>query len=93
VDPFDICPCELEEVPFLSKHPRALVVDVEKGLKVVEIVCTAHLFDRFVRERDVVSLLELEHVLRFERTFDVEMELDLGDSANELFHSTQMLGG
>ena len=45
VDPLEIRPGQLEEVSFLSKHPGALIVDVEKGLKVVEIIGATDLLD------------------------------------------------
>src|SRR2546430_20772 len=72
--PVEIRPGQVVEVLFLEQYPTARVVDVEEGLKIAEDVGAANVVHRGVREPDTIAPCQLEHELRLERPFDVQME-------------------
>ena len=64
-----------------NTHP--LIINVEEILKVREGVGGAHFFDIGEGNSDAVALRQLEHQFGFERTFDMEVELGLGQCGDE----------
>jgi hypothetical protein len=73
------------EVLLRLQHVRALIVDIEKVLQVREGVRRPHFLDALERNIDLVALPQLKHQLRLQRTLDVQMQLRLGNAANEGF--------
>ena len=82
----EICSGHLLEIALLQKHARTFVVDIEKRLQIGEVVRAANLVDRTMTKPDSVAAGNLEHQLRLERAFDVDVQLRFRDRANELFH-------
>jgi len=58
---FEIGPREIVEVSLFDKDLRALVVNIEKRLKVVEVVTAPHFVNGPERDGDLVALGQLEH--------------------------------
>ena len=69
----EVRPGQLVEVPLVEQYPCALVVEVQEGLKVREVVGLANLPYGGVPERYPVASGHLEHHLRLQRTFDVNV--------------------
>ena len=62
-------------------HP--LVIEIEEALQIVELVGGARRIRIGIAKRDAVPFGQGQHVLRLERAFDVEVELGLGQAADE----------
>ena len=74
---------ERVKIGAIAKHVAAGVIEVEKRLQVVERVGGAECLDRRIRQLDPVLAGEREHHLGLERALDVEVELDLGQAADQ----------
>ena len=75
--PAEIGDHQVVEVLFFHEHGGALVVDVEEGLEIRELVGGAYLLDGGKRQMDVVPGGEFEHHLRLEGSLNVKMEFGL----------------
>src|SRR6185436_16465968 len=75
---------ERMEVFGLAQHRRTLVVDVEEGLQIVELVRFAQFLDRGITQRRLVSSREGKKQLRLEAALDVQMQLRFRQAADEL---------
>ena len=84
-EPREIGEREIAEVLLRLQHVGALIVDVEKILQVRERVGRSHLLHGSERDIDLVLPAEREHQLGLQRAFDMQMQLRLGNAANEGF--------
>src|SRR5262249_44207505 len=71
------------EVAPVAQNAAAGVVEIEERLEVGELVGGTDGVDGGVGQADAVFWRETEHHLGFERALDVEVELDLGQAADE----------
>ena len=76
---------EIEEVLLVDQRRRAGVIQVEKALQVGEGVGGARGLHAVPRQRHAVTAREREHHLRLERALDVQVQLGLGQGADEGF--------
>jgi len=74
---------QVAEILFGMKNTHALIIDVEEILKVREGIGGAHLLDAGEGDGDPVALGELEHQFGFERSFDMKVQLGLGQARDE----------
>ena len=79
----------LVEVALRAQDAGSLVVNIEERLQIGEGVGAAQLIDRSKAKTDAVPPRDVEHQLRFQRAFDVNMQLRFGDAADELFQRHQ----
>jgi hypothetical protein len=77
VGPLEVGGHEVVEVILGHEHRGALVIDVEEGLQVAELVGRPDCVDRRVPELDAVAQRQLEHHLGLERPLDVDVQLCL----------------
>src|SRR5216683_3232423 len=77
------------EVALLAQDGGALVVDVEKRLQIGELIRAAQRVDRWISKPLAVSLRDLEHQLRLERSLDVNVQLGLRNPSNQIFQRHQ----
>src|SRR5918998_103223 len=80
-------PGQIVEVPFVEEHLGSLVIDVQEGLKVAEVVGLAHLFHGGVAEGDLVTFGEREHQLGLQGPLDMDVQLRLRYSQNKSLRS------
>jgi hypothetical protein len=71
-------PGQLVEVLLYERDLSALVVEIQKRPQVGEVVSLAKLPHGAVPETYPIASGHLEHHLRFQGTFDVNMQLRLG---------------
>ena len=83
MQPREIGERHLPEIVLGHQDVRALITDVEKVLQVGEGVCRPHLLHALEWEIDLVALAEGKHLLGLERAFDMQVELGLGNAADE----------
>ena len=81
---FQIGMSEIVEVLLAKQYVHALIVDVEKGLQVLEFVGGANFFHRIEGKIHAVSAGDSEHQIRFETAFDMHVQFGLGQGANEI---------
>src|SRR5439155_13959114 len=79
----------LVEVTLPAKDGGPLVVNVEEGPQIGELIGPPQGIDRTVAKRHPVAPRDLEHQLGLERTFDVNVQLRLRDSADQLVQRHQ----
>jgi hypothetical protein len=82
---------EVEEVELGDQDGAALVVDVEERLEIVEDISASDALNVRVRQGDPIANGELEHQLGFQRAFDVDMELGLGQAKYERVNDSSLL--
>lgn len=70
---------EILEVPLGAEHRHQLVVEVQEGLEVRELVRLAELFGVGVRQGHLVAGGQLERQLRFQGAFDVQVKFGFGE--------------
>ena len=75
-----IGPGQIVEILFRSKDAHAPVIDIEKILKVAELIGRSYLRHRFEGQGKIVMPGLVPQHLRLQSAFDVNMELDLGQS-------------
>jgi hypothetical protein len=80
----EIRPGQLAEVTFVKQDLGAPVVEVQEGLKVGEVVGRANIPHGSVPEPYPVASGHLEHHLRLQRAFDVNVQFRLGYPPEEL---------
>ncbi len=81
---------EVGEVPLGPQNGHQLVVQVQKGLQVLEPVRLAEGVRVGVRQGHAVARGELEHELRFQGAFDMQVQFGFGEghqSILRLFHT------
>jgi hypothetical protein len=96
VEPGEIGERDVLEVLFRHQDVVGLIDDVEEILQVGEGVGGLDLLDGLERDIDLVALAEREHLLGLERAFDVQVELGLGqtaDEAREIRHANEPIPG
>ncbi len=74
----EICPGHVEKVLLLLQDAGAGVINVEERLQIGERIGCAQGLYRGVGQFDAVALGQLEDQFRFERSFDVDVQLGLG---------------
>ena len=82
---------QIIKIPLPKQHAHALIVDVQEGLQILEIIGSTNFFDRIERDAATVALGDLEHEIGFETTFDVNVQLRLGKAADELLGCNHVL--
>ncbi len=82
---------ERVEIALIAQHTGHGVVEIEEGLQIRELIGAAQLRRRGVGKTDAMCTRELEGHLRLQRAFDMNMELGLWQSADELFHAHHRL--
>ena len=70
---------QIVKILFMNQYAGCRVVDIQKILQVVEPVCVADFLHRTVPKGNTVSCRHLEHQFRFKCTFDMYMQLCLGN--------------
>ncbi len=78
-----VCPRQVVEVVLAHEGPRAFVVEVEERLEAAELVRAPRVGDRCEAHADAVPPGEGEHQLGLERPLEVDVELDLRESAQK----------
>src|SRR2546423_11548746 len=81
--PLQIRPGQVVEILLFEEHSAASVIDVQERLQVAEHVRPSNIFNRRVRQSDVISPCQLEHQLGLERPLDMQMQLRLRESSGE----------
>ena len=84
VDPAQIRHRQVVEIPLFQQHAHALVVDIQKGLQILELVRRTHRLDRIEGNPSTVAAGDLEHEVRLEAAFDVDVQFRLRQSADEI---------
>ena len=77
---------QIVEVRFGQQDAHALVVDLQKGRQIVEIVRGTHFLDGSVRQLDAVAPSETELQLRLEGSLHMDVELGLRHAFDESSH-------
>src|SRR5919107_1130578 len=72
---------------FMEEHLGSLVINVQEGLEVAEVVGPAHLFHGGVTEGDLVTFGEREHQLGLQGPLDMDVQLRLRYSQNKSLRS------
>src|SRR5918998_607507 len=80
-------PGQIVEVPFMEEHLGSLVINVQEGLEVAEVVGPAHLFHGGVAKGDLVTFGEREHQLGLQGPLDMDVQLRLRYSQNKRLRS------
>src|SRR5918994_3982582 len=80
-------PGQIVEIAFMEEHLGSLVINVQEGLEVAEVVGPAHLFHGGVAEGDLVTFGEREHQLGLQGTLDVDVQLRLRHSLDKSLRS------
>jgi hypothetical protein len=84
-----VSPAQVEKILLLDEDIGALVVDIEEGLQVAELVGGSDFVGRSEGYFDAIAPRQLEHQLRLEAALDVQVQFDLGQFTNESFHKRQ----
>src|SRR5215210_2985447 len=80
-------PGQIVEVLFMEEHLGSLVINVQEGLEVAEVVGPAHIFHGGVTEGDLVTFGEREHQLGLQGTLDMDVQLRLLHSLDKSLRS------
>src|SRR5918995_614214 len=82
-----VSPGQIVEIPFMEEHLGSLVINVQEGLEVAEVVGPAHLFHGGVAESNLVTFGEREHQLGLQGPLDMDVQLRLRYSQNKSLRS------
>ena len=71
------------EIVLGLKHRHALIVDVEKVLKVGKLIGCADLLQRLEGQVDLVTVSKLQELFRLKAAFNVKVKLCLGQGLDQ----------
>ena len=66
---------QIVEIPLGEQHRHALIIDVEKVLKVAKLIGLPHRLDRVEAQLDAVSARQRQHQLGLEASLNVDVQL------------------
>lgn len=89
---FQIGPGEVEEILLGDEHAGPQVIEIEEGLQTVEFVGGAHAGHVGPGQGNAVALAQGKHQFRLERAFDMEVQLQLGQTGNKVIHDDGSIG-
>ena len=75
---FEVGPCQVEKILLLQQHAGASVINVEKTLQVGKGIGRTQRIHARIRQLHAIALGQFEDQFRFQRTFDVNVQLGLG---------------
>src|SRR3989339_1736800 len=78
-----VCPRQIVKILFFNQHIGAAVINIQKLLKVVEIVGSIQLVQRTVLQLQVVPDGNFKHQFRFESSLDMQMKFRFWNFSDE----------
>ncbi len=74
---------QVKKILLVQQHRHALIIDIEKILQVRKFIGLPYLFNTGKGDRHAISLGEREHQFGLQRSFDVQVQLRLGQRVDQ----------
>src|SRR5690606_30039415 len=90
--PIQIGGGQIIKIPFGAQNLGTSVINIKERLEISKFICLAHFIDAAVGQFNVVAQSQGEHKLRLQGSFNVQMQLSLGQPFDKSPHFLVYLG-